>query len=44
MRDLLKLSGRMALAFVAIVLLLSVMQRWDDADTQRVRISMSRGA
>lgn len=41
---LIKLYSRMALAFVVIVLILAVAQRWDDADTQHVPVFMARGA
>jgi len=43
MRDF-KLFVRMLAAFIAIVLVMGLAQKWDDADTQRIRISMVRGA
>lgn len=41
---LLKLYARMAFAFVVIVLILAIAQRWDDADSQRAPVSMAGGA
>jgi len=39
MRDL-KFCLRMFAAFIAIVLVLGIAQKWDDADTDHVRASM----
>lgn len=41
MRDL-KFLARMVFAFTAIVLVLAVVQKWDEAETQTVRAAMSR--
>jgi hypothetical protein len=39
MRDL-KFVLRMCAAFIVIVLILGIAQKWDDADTERTRVSM----
>jgi hypothetical protein len=39
MRDL-KFCLRMVAAFIAIVVILGIAQKWDDADTEQVRASM----
>jgi hypothetical protein len=39
MRDL-KFCLRMCAAFVAIVVILGMAQKWDDAQTEHVRVSM----
>ncbi|MFM0689272.1 hypothetical protein PQQ77_25080 [Paraburkholderia strydomiana] len=41
MRDL-KFCLRMCAAFVAIFLILGIAQKWDDAETARVRVSMRK--
>lgn len=42
MRDL-KFLARLVFALSAIVLILGVTQKWDEAETQNVRAAMSRG-
>jgi hypothetical protein len=39
MRDL-KFCLRMGAAFIAIVVILGIAQKWDDAETEHVRVSM----
>jgi hypothetical protein len=39
MRDF-KFCLRMCAAFVAIVLILGIAQKWDDAQTEHIRVSM----
>ncbi|MGY6256573.1 hypothetical protein ACXIVK_24190 [Paraburkholderia caledonica] len=39
MRDF-KFAARMVFAFAAIVLVLGIAQKWDDAESMNVRVSM----
>lgn len=41
--ETIKFGLRMCLAFIAIVLILSIAQKWDDAETVHVRAVMYRG-
>jgi hypothetical protein len=44
MKDLLKLWAIEAVVLVVVILVLGVCHEWDQQDTQRIRISMMRGA